>query len=138
MVTKRKEDRYDNTSLFEPHVRFELTTCRLQGGCSTTELKRQTGACATAPAGRSLKSRGMRPLDSTRQTPIALVRSSLPSRMMTENRSASGELRDSHKHPSRSGTLQLLVQPASADSATDADQSSLLHNNEQSPRSSLS
>ena len=72
----------------------------------------------------------MRPLDSTRQTPIALVRSSMSSRMMTENRSASGELRDSHKHPSRSGTLQLLVQPASADSATDANQSSLLHNAE--------
>lgn len=44
---------------------------------------------------------------------------------MTENRSASGELRDSHEHPSRSGTLQLLVQPASADSATDTDQFSL-------------
>ena len=82
--------------------------------------------------GRSLTSRGMRPLDSTRQAPIALVRSSLPSQMMTENRSASDELRDSHEHPSRSGTLQLLVQPASANSATGADQSSLLHNVERS------
>ena len=25
----------------EPPVRIELTTCRLQGGCSTTELERQ-------------------------------------------------------------------------------------------------
>ena len=25
----------------EPPVRIELTTCRLQGGCSTTELERR-------------------------------------------------------------------------------------------------
>ena len=40
----------------EPPVRIELTTYRLQGGCSTTELRRRAAPSCQAAQGRGLRS----------------------------------------------------------------------------------
>ena len=42
------EGRFKEITQLEPPVRIELTTFRLQGGCSTTELGRRMANCESA------------------------------------------------------------------------------------------